>query len=468
VRRRGLFLWLALCAYALALYVTAPAWPDDWDGIGFIQSIRDFDLSRFHPHPPGYPVYVALLRCAHFFVHDAIRACLVISVLSGCLAIALVWDTTRRLEGRWAAWVVVCTVGALPMVWRVCSGIGSEAPALAFAAACAWGLARQPSWAGVLALGLGAGLGLGTRLSWAPLYLAALAVVPPAGRARTWSVALGACAAWAVPLLTMVGPSHLVSLYAEHLAGHVHRWGGTVATDPGASRLRWLLRDVLVDGVGAGTDVLGVTVGTLTVVALAAATNSWRAVHWRGALRVLIVVVPYLVWISFAQNLRDQPRHVLPFVVLLAAGLALRASRAPSAFGVVCALVLLMSVRTTKAALTRRALAPPGAQLVALARAQPAPGRVAVFGTTSIRFFELTELAPNAFAAETGGDVPLRLARLPVLPSRVWVTSEVERMGADPPWPLEHLATLCGPPRLDLPPPCVGVDEWKLPYLPSR
>ena len=467
MRRRGLFLWLVLCAYALALYVAAPGWPDDWDGIGFVQSISDFDLSRFHPHPPGYPVYVALLRCAHFFVHDSIRACIVVSVLSGCLAMALVWDTTRRVEGRWAAWVVVCTVGALPMVCRVCSGVGSEAPALAFAAACAWGLARQPSWAGALALGVAAGLGLGTRLSWAPLYLAALAVVPSAGRARTWSVAIGACAAWAVPLLAIVGPSRLVALCAEHLAGHTLRWGGTAATDPGVPRLTWLLRDVFVDGVGAGTSVLGATVGTLTIVALAAATYSWRAARWRGALRGLIVVLPYLVWISIAQNLRDQPRHVLPLVVLLAAALALRASRSPSAFGVVCALVLLMSVRTTKAALARRAVAPPGAQLVALARAQPSPERLAVFGTTSIRFFELTELAPNALAAGTGGDVQLRLARLSGLPSRVWVTSEVELPRSDPP-SLVHLATLCGPPRFDLPPPCVGVDEWKLPYLPPR
>jgi hypothetical protein len=311
-------------------------------------------------------------------------------------------------------------------------------------------------------------LGLGTRLSWAPLYLAALVVVSYGRRALTWGIALGACAAWAAPLLIAVGPSRLVALYAEHLAGHMQSWGGTVVTDPGASRLQWLLRDVFVDGMGAGASVLGSIVGILTVVALVAAAYSWRAARWRGGLRVLIVVAPYLVWITLAQNLRDQPRHVLPLVVLLAAGLAWRASRTPSAFCVVCALALLMSVRTSKATLTRRSVAPPGAQLVALARAQPSPERLAIFGATSIRFFELTELAPNAFTAGAWGDVQLRLARLPVLPSRVWVTSEVERLGGEPPWPLEHLATLCGPARIDRSPPCVGVDEWKLPFLPQR
>jgi len=27
--------------------------PDDWDGVGFVESVRDFDLARFRPHPPG-------------------------------------------------------------------------------------------------------------------------------------------------------------------------------------------------------------------------------------------------------------------------------------------------------------------------------------------------------------------------------------------------------------------------------
>ena len=51
----------------LLLAVSAPPWPDDWDGLGFLASIKKFDMDHFAPHPPGYPVYVALLRASLYY-----------------------------------------------------------------------------------------------------------------------------------------------------------------------------------------------------------------------------------------------------------------------------------------------------------------------------------------------------------------------------------------------------------------
>jgi hypothetical protein len=107
---------------------------------------------------------------------------------------------------------------------------------------------------------------------------------------------------------------------------------------------------------------------------------------------------------------------------------------------------------------------PPGQQLVQLAHAQPSPGALAVFGVSSVRFFELDELAPHAFAAGTLGDVQVRLTHLDTLPERVWVTDEVDGRDASP-WPLVPVATLCRPPRIDRRAPCLDVFEWRLPYL---
>ena len=82
-----------------------------------------------------------------------------------------------------------------------------------------------------------------------------------------------------------------------------------------------------------------------------------------------------------------------------------------------------------------------------------------------MRFFERTELAADAQPAGTLGDAQVQLTRLPVLPSRVWVTGEV--LGHDrSPWPLLPLATLCRPARLDRRAPCLEVYDWRLPYLP--
>ena len=76
-------LLLAACAYAGALATSAPAWPDDWDGVGFVESVDRFDMSRFRPHAPGYPVYVAMLRVAHVAVRSPMASCVVVAVVSG-------------------------------------------------------------------------------------------------------------------------------------------------------------------------------------------------------------------------------------------------------------------------------------------------------------------------------------------------------------------------------------------------
>jgi hypothetical protein len=457
---------LALGAYAVLLFLTSPAWPDDWDGVGFLESVQRFDLARFQPHPPGYPVYVALLRVAELAARVPMRACVIVAVASGVVAVAFAWSAARSAVGERGAWAVATLVAATPLAWRVCSGVGSEAPALACGAACAWGVvsAGRTRWAGALVLGVGVGLGLGVRLSWAPLYLATLVLAPPGARVKAWGAAAASSVAWLGPLVAIVGASRLYALTAAHFAGHAQRWGGTVVTEPGGVRLQWLARDLLVDGLGAGWDVLGALIGLALLLAITLAFVAWHRAGWRGWGSAALVVAPYLVWIALGQNLRDQPRHVLPLVAILSAAIALPAALSRRTFAAVGVLAVLVATRTALDAHARRTIPPPGVQLVELARAQPSPDHLDVFGVSSVRFFETTELAPHAFPAGSLGDVQVRLSRVEALPSRVWVTSEVEGLQGSP-WPLEHLATLCRPPRIDRRAPCLEVYSWKLPYL---
>ncbi|MGH7298618.1 MAG: hypothetical protein ACRELB_27000, partial [Polyangiaceae bacterium] len=274
--------------------------------------------------------------------------------------------------------------------------------------------------------------------------------------------------AWAVPLVALVGPAHLAALYEAHFTGHAERWGGTVATEPGAIRLAWLARDLLVDGLGSGSDALGVAIGLLLAGAAAVALHSWRRSGWLAWKGALVAIAPYAIWIELGQNLRDQPRHVLPLVAILGVALALpTGSGSRRVLTLVAALALLVVTRAALDARARRTIPPPGEQLVELARRQPGSGRLAVFGVSSVRFFETTELADRAFAAGALGDVQVRLTRLDRLPTRVWVTSEVEGRASSP-WPIEPVATLCRPSRIDRRAPCLGVYDWKLPYLRAR
>ncbi len=316
-------------------------------------------------------------------------------------------------------------------------------------------------------LGLGAGFGLGVRLSWGPLYIAALAIAPRRLRAHAWATATLACLAWVVPFVAAVGPRTLARLYANHFIGHAARWGGTIVTDPGLVRALWLGRDLFVDGFGVESGPIGLATGTLLVIAAWYALVAWHMARWRGWSQAVILVAPYFVWIALVQNVRDQPRHALPLVALLAGVLALPVGRSRGARRAVGALAMATSIRTAADAHARRTIPPPGQQLVALFRAQSLPpNRLIVFGGASVRFFETTELASRARSVGSLGDVLMDLTRLDELPARVWVTGELGGVG-EASWPLTPVAKLCRPARLDRRMPCVDVYGWELPFLPK-
>jgi hypothetical protein len=450
---------------AVLLSLSVPPWPDDWDGLGFVQSIRKFDMDRFAPHPPGYPVYVALLRLASWVAPSALSAANAVAVASALVALAaLATAASKYFTVPGAGLSVLLAAAATPLVWRCSSAIGSEAPALACASIALWGLSRCDA-RGAWVAGAFVGIGLGVRVSWAPLYVPMLLLVPSHHRAHAAGAALAAVLAWAIPFVSIVGPSHLVALLTTHLVGHASRWGGTAITDP--VRARYLARDLFVDGLGAGEDALGVAIGAIGALAGAFALRAWRRHSWKGWKAASLILVPYLLWIALGQNLRQQPRHALPLVVALAAALGLAAAFDRRARVPVVLLFVLAASRSGIDAYERRTIPPTGAQLVALARTLPDPSRLMIFGGPSARFFEDTELASQAMSVGSLGDVFLALDRRGGLPARVLVTSEIERVD-EPGCAFEPLTVLSRPPRLDRRAPTLDVLEMHASFLPRE
>lgn len=461
----------ALVVLSALLAWSAPLSPDDWDGLGFIAAVDHFDLSRFAPHPPGYPVYVAALRAAHFLIRDPLAAAYAVSIASAAASATLAFLTARRLRAGppdggppdrdRAAWPVACAVVVTPIAWRAMSAVGSEGLALALLAAAVWSLvsARQQMRGASIFLGTAVGLGLGVRLSWAPLFVPLLLLAPRGSRLRATSISALASIAWVVPLAAIVGPSDLLRLYGVHAQGHASRWGGTAITDPGAGRLVYLARDIFIDGLGAGSDALGVAIGVLAAVLGAGGLARWHRAGWRGSAAVAFALLPYVFWIAVGQNLREQPRHAVPLVVALAAALAFAATHSPRLRALGAALAVLIAARTALDATARRSTLPPGAQLAAYVSQLPDVRGIAIFAGPSARFFEGTALADRAAIADSLDDARLGLTRLNDYPRRVLVTSELEGIREAQ---LPLVATFCRPPRLDRRAPCLSLYEWSL------
>lgn len=96
----------------------------DLDAINFALGVRDFDVSRHQPHPPGYPVFIAAGK-ASTAVFDAIgvaapevRGLSILSTIAGALLLPLLFVLFDRLtkDRTTAAWAAAVTVLS-PLVW---------------------------------------------------------------------------------------------------------------------------------------------------------------------------------------------------------------------------------------------------------------------------------------------------------------------------------------------------------------
>ena len=102
--------------------------------LGFLASIRAFDLDHFAPHAPGYPVYVALLRMASWLTPSSVAAANAVAVLSAVLALGSLATAARAVPGPGRVSLRSPSPPRRPpLVWRCSSAIGSEAPAFACA-----------------------------------------------------------------------------------------------------------------------------------------------------------------------------------------------------------------------------------------------------------------------------------------------------------------------------------------------
>jgi hypothetical protein len=203
--------------YLAAHLVWLPRTLEDLDSVNFALGVRHFDVARHQPHPPGYPVYIALAKGSTAVLraigvgYAAPRGLAIWSAIGGALALPALLLFFRRLEGRLsvAAWGVVI-VAACPLFWF--TALRPLSDMLGFAVV-AWTLAilsGSPSLPAFFAGALLAGLAIGIRSQTAVLTLPLLAYVTvtrrslPAVIGVVGAVAVGALA-WGIPLLVESG-----------------------------------------------------------------------------------------------------------------------------------------------------------------------------------------------------------------------------------------------------------------------
>ena len=320
-RSAGVALLLIFLAAHLALL---PRTLEDLDSINFALGVRDFDVARHQPHPPGYPVFIGLAKLSTWLLRSAgvdaaaPRGLAVWSALAATAALPALFLFFRRLEGRSRlAWCATLVVATSPLFWF--SGLRPLSDMLGFATAM-WVLALvtgTPTPRAMAIAAILAGLAVGIRLQAGLLAIPALllALAPVGVRSLKSAATIGAGFAagvllWAVPLLVASGGpgAYLQALGAqagEDFSGVVMLW---------THRTARVAANALVNSFVWPWD-WWVGVAICVLAAIGAARLAWRTP--RALALAVAAFAPYAVFHLLFQE-TETTRYALPLLPLVA------------------------------------------------------------------------------------------------------------------------------------------------------
>ena len=151
----------------MSVVVAISRWPAiakslwDWDEALFVLAMRNYDVAAYHPHPPGFPLFIA---AAKLIPLEPFRALQTVVVLSSLLLFPAAFFFARELRAdRFVTAASALLLAFLPNVWFFGGTAFSDVPSLVLSlTACALLLRGCRSDAallgGCVVLGMAAGI----------------------------------------------------------------------------------------------------------------------------------------------------------------------------------------------------------------------------------------------------------------------------------------------------------------------
>src|SRR4051812_43614728 len=116
---------------ALSRFLALARSPWDWDEVQFMRGVRAYDVSLHAPHPPGYPIYIALAKLLRFVIGNDFRALQAIVVVAGIALFPIIFFLARELGFTMRTALLGATLTAfLPNVWFYGGTAMSDIPGL--------------------------------------------------------------------------------------------------------------------------------------------------------------------------------------------------------------------------------------------------------------------------------------------------------------------------------------------------
>lgn len=357
---------------------------EDIDSVNFALGVRDFNVAEHRPHPPGYPVYIAMGKVMTAVAGAVMsgapaasieaRALATLSLLAGLVAIVCLYGVfsslTSRASGGQSPWRTIniealaatAVTASCPLFWYLAARPMSDLPGLSLALAAqaclllAWwrqtpgpdgdrrlAPAMTSASGRMIVIGsLLAALSIGMRSQtvWFTLPLLVVVLVDRIGRGVAGAMIGGGFMfvvgglAWGIPLLVVsggLGP-YLAALGTQ--AGEDFAGGEMLYTNPSARAAAFALMRTFLDPWDSAA------LGSIVIALAAAGVVHLLMRDRRTLVAVMAMSAPYLVFHLAFQD-TSFVRYALPIVPAVAflamRGAALATEKAVAAAAVAIA-----------------------------------------------------------------------------------------------------------------------------------
>ena len=160
-RRERLVFFVVSLLVALSRFFAISKTLWDWDEALFVLALREYDVAAYHPHPPGFPLFIAAAKLLPF---DEFRALQTIVVVASLFVFPAAFFLARELRANFfVATASGLVLAFLPNVWFYGGTAFSDVPSMVLAlVACALILRgcrdTRALLAGCAVLGIAAGI----------------------------------------------------------------------------------------------------------------------------------------------------------------------------------------------------------------------------------------------------------------------------------------------------------------------
>ncbi|MEA2238513.1 MAG: hypothetical protein QOC81_3237 [Thermoanaerobaculia bacterium] len=130
-RRQWSMFGVAAVAAAITRFVTMARTPWDWDEFLFMFAVERFDISRHHPHPPGFPLFIAFAKLIRVLGFDNFHALQMMNVAAAIAIVPVMFFLCRELRMPFATSLSAGLLLAFfPNVWFFGGTALSDVPSM--------------------------------------------------------------------------------------------------------------------------------------------------------------------------------------------------------------------------------------------------------------------------------------------------------------------------------------------------